>query len=117
MITGNKCLRVILVFTVFSGCATTPTYIRWITTTGATQQQFMNDRYSCLKETQQRVSGAYVNQYGGVSNSQVQPPCSAFNACLAARGYYRSDTTNPADFNHAGSLAVPPGAVIVFSPG
>src|SRR5437667_12212554 len=106
---GSRSLGILLLVAVIGGCATS--YIRWMTNTGATQQQFMNDRYSCLQETQQRVSGAYANQYGGAASSQVMPPCSAFNACMAARGYYRADTTNPADFNQPGSLSVPPGAV------
>src|ERR1035437_798853 len=92
--TAIKSIGIILLIAVLGGCATMPpTYIRWMTSTSATQQQFMQDRYACLQETQQRVSGAFVNQYGGASSSQVMPPCSAFNACLASRGYYRSDTT------------------------
>lgn len=93
-----------------SGCA--PTYVRYMTTTGASQQQFMADRYTCLRETQQRVSGAYVTQFGGAASSHVMPSCSALNACLAARGYYRADTSNRSDFNQPGSLHVPQGAMI-----
>src|SRR2546425_1016341 len=110
MSTASKQLGIILLVATVSGCATT--YYRYISTSGATQEQFMRDRYSCYQETQQRVSNAYVNQYGGTSSSQVRPTCSAFNACLAARGYHRSDTTNLADFNQPGSLSVPQGAVI-----
>ena len=113
MSTVSKSLGILLLVAAVSGCA--PTYVRYLSNNGATQQQFMNDRYSCLRETQQRVSGAYVNQYGGAANSQVMPPCSALNACLAARGYYRSDTTNLADFNQPGSLGVPQGAGIQCS--
>lgn len=103
---------ILMLLSVFvSGCAN-PTYYRYINNQGATQDQFMKDRYACYTETQQRVSGAYVNEYGGASSSQVMPSCSAFNACLAARGYYRSDTQNLADFNAPGSLSVPAGAVI-----
>jgi hypothetical protein len=104
---------VIVLIAMVSGCAAPrPVYIRYIGSNGASQQQFMNDRYSCLRETQQRISGAFVNQYGGASQSQVAPSCSAMAACLAARGYYRADTTNPADFNQPGSLSVPPGTMI-----
>ena len=113
MSTVSKSLGMILLVAAVSGCATT--YYRYISNTNATQQQFMRDRYSCYQETQQRVSNAYANQYGGVANSRVMPTCSAFNACLAARGYYRSDTTNLADFNQPGSLSVPQGSVIQCS--
>jgi hypothetical protein len=72
----------------------------------------MTDRYACLQETQQRVSDTYVNQSGGASTSQVMPTCSAWNACLAARGYFRADTTNPEDFKQPGSLYVPQGTIV-----
>ena len=111
MSTARMCLGITLVVVAISGCAP-PTYVRWINRNNATQEQFMQDRYSCLQETQQRVSNTFVNQYGGAANSQVMPTCSAFSACLAARGYYRSDTTNLADFNQSGSLYVPKGAEI-----
>jgi|SRR5215469_4749406 len=92
------------------GC--TPNYMRYVSNTDATETQFLQDRYQCLQETAHQVSGAYVNAYGGAASSQVMPSCSAFNACLAARGYYRSDTTNLADLNVPGSLYVPSSAVI-----
>lgn len=59
----------------------------------------MKDRYECYKETQQRFSDAFVGPYGGSAGSQVIPSCSAFNACMASRGYLRSDTD--------GNLVVP----------
>jgi len=55
-----------------------------------TFQDFAQARYQCTQETSRRVSGAYVNQYGGSSSSNVMPSCSAFSACLAAKGYYRN---------------------------
>lgn len=69
----------------------------------ATQEQFLRDRYACLQETQQRVSGAVISGYGGAARSQVIPSCSAMSACLAARGYLRSSN---------GNLVVPPGTEI-----
>ena len=88
-----------------SACTTTPpTVMRWTNNNNATYDQWMKDRYACYNETQQRVSGAYVGPYGGAASSTVIPSCSAFNACLAARGYFRSDAT--------GTLTVPAGAVV-----
>ena len=69
----------------------------------------MQDRYACFQETQEPA--VYFNRSGKPTNTAV-PPCGAFNTCLAARGYYRSDTTNRADFNQAGSLIVPRGTEI-----
>jgi hypothetical protein len=57
-----------------------------------TFQDFANTRYQCLQEISERQSesGAFINQYGGAASSTdtVMPNCSAFNACLAAKGYY-----------------------------
>ena len=55
-----------------------------------TFQDFAQSRYQCAQETSRRVSGAYINQYGGSSSSNVIPDCSTFSACLAAKGYYRN---------------------------
>ena len=108
--TATKWICFALLIASVSGCATT--YIRYLSTNNATEAQFMQDRYQCYRETQQRVSGAFVNQYGGAASSQVLPSCSAWNACLAARGYYRSDTTSVAELHAQGCLFVPQGAVI-----
>lgn len=72
----------------------------------------MRDRYACYQETRAAVSNAIVIRQGAAANAQVVPSCDALAACLAARGYYRSDTSNLADFNQPGSLRVPPGTVI-----
>ncbi len=110
MISYRFVATILLMGASISGCATT--YIRYLSSNNATESQFMQDRYQCYQETQQRISGAFVNQYGGAASSQVLPSCRAWNACLAARGYYRSDTTSVAELNQPGSLFVPQGAVI-----
>ena len=99
-----------------SGCGA-PTYWRYVSNnTGATEQDFMNIRYQCLRETQQRVSGAYVNAYGGAAGSTVVPTCSAFHSCLAAHGFYRvADTPDPSVFNQPGNYYVPQSAAIQCS--
>lgn len=107
----GRCLSIVVALAAICGCA--PSYIRWVSNNGAGQDQFMKDRYSCLQETQQRISNAYVNQYGGAANSSVAPPCSAWKACMAARGYYQvANTSSLDDFKQRGSLFVPEGAVI-----
>ena len=111
MSTIGKSLGITVFAAVVSGCASNPPmYIRYMSNTGATQQQFMKDRYACYAETHQWAYRAAAYQPGGGPVSQVRTPCNPFNACLAARGYSRSDTPNPADLNQAGSLYVPQGA-------
>jgi hypothetical protein len=78
-----------------------------------TQQQFVQDRYACLLQTQQTVTAAAFDKSGGGAVSRVMPSCSAFNACLAARGYYRVDDTKNLDvFNIPGNFYVPKGAKV-----
>jgi hypothetical protein len=77
-----------------SGCASAPPPVmRWTSNDQATQQKWLNDRNSCYYETQPRVSDASADQPGAKINSVDGPLCRAFNACLAARGYARSDAT------------------------
>ncbi len=96
---------VALITVLIGGCATgLPTIMRWTNNNQSTQDQWMKDRYACYNETKQRISGASVDQSGANANSIVIPMCSAFNACLAARGYNRSDAT--------GTLTVPEGTVV-----
>jgi hypothetical protein len=92
----------ILLSAVLAACA--PTIIRYTNNNNSTYDQWIKDRYACLQETQQRVSAAQINQYGGSSTSVVVPTCSAYNACLTSRGYFRSDD--------GGTLTVPKGAVV-----
>lgn len=97
---NRSSLSVAVVLVFITGCVTTPSRY---TAYGKSQDDLMRDRYQCYQETQQRVSGAYVNRYGGAANSSVIPSCGAFNACLAARGYLKSEN---------GNLVVPSGALI-----
>lgn len=87
-----------LVFLVV-GCTTAPPKMQRYSRPETTQSQFMKDRYECLLESQQRVSGAVVNAYGGASNSEVVPSCGVWMACLGARGYV---------VDEGGTLSAPP---------
>jgi hypothetical protein len=87
------------------GCATAPPPImRWTSNNHATQEQWLHDRTTCYNETQQRISDGSVDQSGVKANSVDGPMCRAFNACLAARGYTRSDAT--------GALTIPEDASV-----
>jgi predicted aspartyl protease len=68
---------------VLFGCAAQTTW----TKPGLTQDQFAKDRYSCMQQSQQRVSSAYVDQYGGGSINHVITNANLFNACMTAQGY------------------------------
>jgi hypothetical protein len=97
----NNLLPAVLAGSV-SSCVTPPA--RFVSNVAASQDKFMQDRYACLKETQQPTSATFVGGGdGGSSRSVVEPSCGVFNACLAARGYSQSET---------GPLTVPSEAVI-----
>jgi hypothetical protein len=88
-----------------SGCASAPPPVmRWTGNNQATQQQWLNDRNTCYNETQQRISNGTLDQGTAKANSVDGPICRAFNACLAARGYTRSDA--------AGALTMPEDASV-----
>ena len=73
--------------------------MRWTSINQATQEQWLNDRATCYIETQRQLSAAGVDQTKIKPNSANDPICRPFNACLAARGYVRSDA--------AGTLTIP----------
>jgi hypothetical protein len=86
----HKVLIVVLLLGLV-GCAGQP--VRF-THSSATQEKFLQDRYACYQETAQRVSTASIDSYGGGALSEVKPNCSAFRACLAARGYLQAQDGN-----------------------
>jgi len=89
-----------------------PSYYRYQSSNGATEQQFMRDRYVCEQEMERSMISANVDQSGDAPDGQPVPQCSVFYVCLSARGYTRMDTKNLSDLNQPGSLAVPQGAAI-----
>ena len=82
----NVTLSLLAISLLATACAIGPR--RWASSNvGATQQQFVQDRYACYQETRAPVGTAYSHAYGSGAGSVVKPSCSAFISCLAARGY------------------------------
>jgi hypothetical protein len=71
-----------LIVVALGGCANYGWYKE-----GVSQQDAKRDNYDCLREAQQRVSGAQVNPYGGPAVNTVVANPDLFDACAAARGY------------------------------
>jgi hypothetical protein len=70
-----------------AGCATpVPPPTRY-SKPGATQEQFMSDRYDCMLQAQREETTTYANQYNGSSRSGTVIKCGIWRACLGARGY------------------------------
>ena len=70
---------------------------------GASQDQFMQDRYSCAQEARGVSSSGYADRYGAATRGGTSVNRSLFMSCMAARGYYQDSN---------GPLVVPQGAVI-----
>ena len=109
----QNCLGTVLLIATIAmvgGCQ--ETYIRYVSSAATSQDQFMKDRYACYQETQQRVSIASVDQYGGAANGQLY-----HHAVPSTRASPLADITGRirrhlADFNVAGNFSVPAGATI-----
>jgi outer membrane murein-binding lipoprotein Lpp len=90
-----------------SGCSSTappPPVMRWMSNNHASQEKWLNDRNTCYNETQRGLTDESPDQPGVKTNSVDGPICRAFNACLAAHGYVRSDAT--------GTLTIPQDASV-----
>lgn len=78
------------------GYTNEPPVMRW-SRAGATQDDFMRDRNTCVEEARQRVSKP---QPGEASDSAIVIDRGTFVGCMSARGYQLSPT---------GTFVVPPG--------
>lgn len=76
---------------------------------GASQAEFSQDRYDCMQQSQQQVSGAFINKYGGGSSTQVITNDGLFGSCLNARGWTLvKQSANPAQPGQPASPASDP---------
>lgn len=67
------------------GCATDQT--SWEMPSGRTEQQFRQDQYACLQESQYRSSSANIGPYGGSAQSGQNFNLNLATLCMQARGY------------------------------
>ncbi len=72
---------------------------------GATQDQFLKDRFSCYQETKNEVASAGRSESFGSYSRSTMPSCSAFMSCLAAKGYLPTE-------KNSGNLKVPKGVEV-----
>jgi len=71
---------------------------------GASQSEFSQERYACLQQSQQPYSGAYVNRYGGSSNSGMTTNGGLFDACMNSRGWNLTAKTETGGTPYADAL-------------
>lgn len=85
-----------------TSCAPISPQVAKYTKAGATQQEFMVDRYKCLKDAEedaQNVRGVIA----GVAISRSFPSCAVWLSCLAAQGY---------QLDQNGTLSASPGTTV-----
>jgi hypothetical protein len=73
---------------------------------GATKEDFNKERYACMQQAQQPNSVAYLDKYGGVSNSKVITNENLFSACMNAGGWYLAHMQDPKVFNESVDVEV-----------
>lgn len=73
-----------------AGCAQ-PVWVK----PGASQNDFAGDRYACMQDSQQRVGGAVVNQFGGSATNTVVTNGNLFGSCMNAKGWYLTRPSTP----------------------
>jgi hypothetical protein len=84
-----KNLSAIVLIFALAGCLPLMIWVK----PGATQQDYSQDKYHCLKEAQQRSAYAQYNgnpsyQGASLSDQMVTNP-TLFNACMNAQGWYQ----------------------------
>jgi hypothetical protein len=79
----KKLLVVATAFLLLAGCGGRRVWNK----PGSTRQEFSQDKYECMQQSQNRVSRAYVDPYGGSASSRTATNVPLFNACMEARGY------------------------------
>src|SRR5262249_39850451 len=80
----SKVFSTMAVGLALSACAAQQT--TWLKP-GATNSDFAKDKYSCMQQSQQRVTSAFVNQYGGSSSNHEITNTNLFTACMNAQGW------------------------------
>ena len=78
-------------------CAQQPQAI-WLKP-GAGQNEFSQDKYACMQQSQQPASSAYVGQYGGFANSNIITNGNLYNACMNSHGWSLTPVSNVKGYN------------------
>ncbi len=98
----------ILLTVSLTGCETTETNRIAYDHGSASNEQFLKDRYACIKDSMGYVQSGtgYVNDGFGQSRSSGKNAVNGpvFNNCMALKGYTQNDET--------GRLVVPPALVV-----
>lgn len=95
-----------------SGCVTEKVWIK----PGASQDDFVRQRYACMQQSQQQVSVASIGRYGGVAQSGQNTNAPLFNACMSADGWSLMDKGASDSLSAAASPALEDGKQLCSRP-
>lgn len=90
-------MRNCVIFACLALCACAPQSM-WIKP-GSAADDFSNDKYACMQQSQQPNSSAYVGRYGGSASSGMITNGNLFGACMNAHGWYLTAVSDPRAFN------------------
>jgi len=68
---------------------------------GAAPDEFSQERYACLQQSQQPSSSAYLNRYGGVANSNIITNDGLYTACMTSKGWILTPLTDVKSYTEA----------------
>jgi hypothetical protein len=68
---------------------------------GSAPDEFNQQRYACMQQSQQPNSSAYINRYGGVANSNIITNGGLFDACMNSQGWVLTPVTDAKAFSDA----------------
>src|ERR1700692_2861350 len=68
---------------------------------GAAPDDFNQERYACLLQSQQPNSTAYLNRYGGAANRSIITNYGLYTACMSSSGWALTPLTDLKAYNEA----------------
>ena len=84
-------MRYFILLPIFLLTSCSPSVMTFEGPPNATQADLLAARYQCAQENVVEVSSGYLGAYSGSYGKTSLPSCSMMNACMAAKGYKRSE--------------------------
>jgi len=80
-------MRILLACLLLAACASEPPMPR--EKQGATEDEFMQARETCMKEATTRYADAAMSSYPAAADAQQAISCPKYDACMIGRGFNR----------------------------